>query len=329
MNQPRRAGFTLLELTISLGIFALVMSLVLDTLTNVTGYSTQESRQSDMTVSGRLATLQISNDLENSAWLYDYSATLHQFILTTMPNTVSYAPPSPYLLNPMLPYVWQDTTSTAANEKDSLEFVKIRTSTVIATSPYDEHYASLPFYNGSTLNSFTTLDQYATAPTSTLLIVNPNFPAAPGPNDIFVSHVWESSNAGLTFDQNQSPSWLRHYHLEVVKVQTVCLSPLIQTGQLVRTYWNGSGSGNPNPGNDGDGTDPTWTDGGIVPLLFDVQSFIVHTPQQEATLNGNPVSLGPNQLSFTITQAKPTTTPGIFVSHTMDFVVSMRSITRQ
>lgn len=339
MITRRRSGFTVLEVMISIGIFVVVMSLVMDTLTTMTGYTTQESAQTDMTVRGRQATLQITNDIANSAWFYAYDSTLHQYILTPYPaNSVGWTPPLPYQNNPLLPYVWPDTTTTGGipnagtiYEKDTLEYTKIRTSDAIAASPLNEHYSSTAFYTNGSLNPFTTLDNFATAPPSPLLILNDAYPGssvahpgAPGPNDIYISHVWESSLSGLTFDQNLTSSYVRHYHLEVVNVATVSTSPLVQTGQLVRTYWTGEGAANPAGGND-NLADAKWVTDNQPPLLYDVQSFVVHTPYQLAPNT----SLGPNTISITIVQAKQTATPGTFVYHTMDFVCAMRSITRQ
>ena len=330
MMLHHRRGFTLLELMISLSIFVLVMSLVMDTLANVSNYSYQEAHQDDMSLEGRNSSVQITNDIANSAWLYDFNTSLHQLITTGVPNTVGYVPQTPYPNNPLLPWVWVDTTSTAPNEKDCLEYVKIRTSSTIATSPYAEHYFTNNLRNPSNptqVASVVTLDQYATAPSSPFLIVNPNYPAAPGLDDIYISHVWESSTAGLTFDQNMTSNWLRHYHLEVINVQTIQTTPtVIQTGQLVRTYFNGQGSGQPTPGSD----NGTWNSSDIQILAYDVQSFVVHTQYQEGVNgSGQNIELGPNQVSFSIVQTKPTASAGVYVTHTTTFVSSMRSITYQ
>src|SRR5271170_2347741 len=156
----RRAAFTLVEVIIALGIFITVMALVLDSLTSMTSYSTQETNQSDMVIRGREAARLITNDLANSSWLYDFSQSTNEIITTPMPNTLGYTPPVPYLSNPLLPYVWIDPvnatitstvngtttsviTGNPAWECDTFEYLKVRTSDRIAYSPNDERYETV------------------------------------------------------------------------------------------------------------------------------------------------------------------------------------------
>ncbi len=362
-RRTRRSAFSLVEMVIALGVFTVTMTLVLSSLTNLTSYSTQESAQTDMVIRGREAARLITNDLANSSWLYDYNSTTHQMISTPMPNALGYTPPSPYANNPLLPWVWIDGTnyndmvgttsngvtswanqvsaiSATANpawEKDVLEYVKVRTSDRIAYSPLDERYEAILNQPGVTV---TTLDQFQTGVPTPFMIVNDNYPAAATNNDIFVSHVWEAgrnassksatplSHVPLTFDQNQNPAYLRHYHLEVINVGVNSVNPSIQTGTLVRTYWNGNGSSLPASGNDTTGSAsasalPSWNPDDQQVLLYNVQSFVVRTIYQPLA---NATLLQPNQISVSIVIQDPTANPAVFVSRTISFITAMRSL---
>ncbi len=357
-----RAAFTLFEVMVALLIFISVMTLVMNSLVSVTQYSTQETRQSDMVIQGRETARLITNDLANSSWLYDFSQANSQIITTPFPNTLGYSPPVPYQNNPLLPWVWIDpsnniiTTSTTVAgvttttslptghpewEKDTLEYLKVRTSDRIAYSPTDERYEIINQWNPATssFSNVSTLDTFAAAPTSPFLIVNDNYPAAAGSNDVYLSHVWEAGRTGtsksatpnpftpLTFNQNQNPAFLRHYHLEVIKVGARTDNPKLQLGTLVRTYWNGNGSSLPSAGNDtaagNTSQSPGWNPDDQQILLYNVESFVVRTVYQPLSNN---IPLQTNQISVTIVIQEPTAQPGVYLPQTINFITAMRSL---
>jgi type II secretory pathway pseudopilin PulG len=366
----RRAAFTLVELTIALGIFVLVMALTMDSLTSMTTYSTQESSLTDTVLSARAAVRLITNDIANSSWLYDYDQ-INNLEITAgppFPNPgTGYSPltlHAPYQNNPLLPWVWIDgvqsdgtinpavsnsavtTTTTTAGitttvttpygnplwEKDTFEYLKVRTSADVTYSPTDERYQVI---NQATV-PVTTLDQFQTAPGSPFLILNSNYVSGASGNNIFVSHVWEAGLTGpnksapnpftpLNFNQNQDPAFLRHYHLEVINSTIMPDNPTIQTGTLVRTYWNGDGTTLPAFGNDTTNalTVPSWNPDDQLVLMDNVQAFVVRTYYQTLP---NPTLLQPNQISVLIVVKKRTASPGVYTTQTFSFITSMRSL---
>jgi prepilin-type N-terminal cleavage/methylation domain-containing protein len=311
-RQPRR-GFSLIEVSIAMAVFAVLMVALLQSMVGIGGYAAQEGGMTDVATMGRLAVSQITNDIANTAWFYQYDPVNHNFI-------------NP--LTPLYPIVTKGAVVTAANgttsELDSIEFIKIRTSTTVAASPSLEHYSTLNFFNNQSQQvppPVVTLDQYNNGTTSAqttstpLLIVNPNYPQAAGAFDILVSHVWESAYTGYTFDQNMDPTQLRHTRLEVITN-----SYGIQ--QLVRSYYNG-GPGVSIPTD----VNGSWNPQDQTVLLDYVQSFVINTQQntQGVGLSNN---VQPNQLSITITVNRPEpTNPTVSTLSTFTVYASMRSIT--
>jgi prepilin-type N-terminal cleavage/methylation domain-containing protein len=311
-NQHMRRGFSLIEVTIALAVFSVLLLAMMQSMVSISGFVAQEEGLGDVATMGRQAINQITNDIGNTAWFYQYNQANHQF-----------ANP----LTPLYPIVTKGPVVTlpsgATTELDSIEFIKIRTSTNVAASPYAEHYSTLPFFSNTTPPSVWTLDRYnvtgatpattsSVATSTPLLVVNPNYPQAPGSFDILVSHVWESGNAGYSFDQNMDPTMLRHTRLEVITN-----SGGVQ--QLVRSYYDGNGSTLPADVNG------SWnpTD---QPVLMDyVQSFVINTQQNTQGTTNNVQS---NQISFTITINKPDpSNPVNSTQRTFCVFAAMRSIT--
>ncbi len=295
-------GFTLVELSISLVVFAGLMVLLLQSLIGVTGFVAQEEALGDVEVSGRSAVNRVTNEMANSAWFFSYLPSIHQYDSNAAP---------------LYPAITLDSgTAGAADEKDALEYIKIRTSSTIAASPDQERYDFLQS-STSAAPAVVTLDQYNAATSFTacatpFLILNPNYPQAPSPADIYVTHVWEywlgSATTQKTFDENLDATKVRHYRLSVANIDAST-----GTGQLVRSYYNANGS---LP------TSASWIQL-QPPLLDNVKSLVITNHYTAGS------SLNENQFRFSVVVVKPepgraTTT----VIRTFTFTCAMRSITR-
>jgi prepilin-type N-terminal cleavage/methylation domain-containing protein len=304
-----RRGFSLIEVTIALGVFSALMVALMQSMISISGYVSQEEGLGDLATMGRAAINQITNDMANTAWFYQYNPGAHKL-----------ANP----LTPLYPLVTKNfvtstdsSGNTVTNELDSIEFIKIRTSSTVSSSPYDEHYSSMPFMTNTTPPAVVTIDQYngvntAQTTSTPLLVANSNYPQAPDAFDILVSHVWESAFVGYSFDQNMDPTMLRHYRLEVITN-----SQNVQ--QLVRSYYNGNGGTMPADVNG------SWNPGDQPVLMDYVQSFVVNTQQNT---QGGTNNIQANQISFSITVNKPNpNNPTTTTLRTFTVYASMRSIT--
>lgn len=295
MNHQRQAGVSLLEMLIALVMFSMIMAAVLNTMNGISSYVTQEETQNDFEMQGVLAVRQLTNDFGNSAWFYSVStagATIHQ--MSTIRD---------------FPKVTKDTSSAVGERLDTIEFTKIRSSNTVDASPANEHYNSTNIQTSTLI----ALSDYVNAKPIPLLVMNTNYPAVPTDNDVFVSHVWESTVTN-DFDQNSNFNRVRHYLLKVINYNATD-----KTGQLVRKYYNGTGSAIPD-----DGTTP-WTPGEVTVVLNNVRSFTVDIYDP----NDATKPLNENQVKITIIQAKkPKASSEATVQRKIEFIAAMRSITR-
>jgi type II secretory pathway pseudopilin PulG len=205
----QRRALTLLEVIIGTALFATMLVVVTESAISVRSYATMNERTDDLEAEGRSILRQLSSDLSNAAWFYERPSPSDQAV-----------PLYPKVIKPADP---------ATSFGDQIMFLKLRTERSNDETPDKLVVEHVNLNNGN--NPTKRMSQYATAPAVFSLVLNDAF--IDNGSATFVSAVWESKDAGLTYEQNQLRPNLRHYRY------TVELHPVSGRGELRRSYING------------------------------------------------------------------------------------------
>jgi len=283
MNPTRRA-MTMMEVMISLTLFSVVMVAVIQSMISATTYVEFDSSRTDLQTESLQFQSRAINDFANAAWFFRYDPGFDK----------SYINPMTQAREPLYPAV------SAA--RDTIEFIKLRSSLAVANAPAAERYSFTNFRSGSAPVDFS---HYVDAVPTALMVMNPDYRADP---QWFVASAWESSRVGLTFDENQDPELLRHY-LYAVEADAS------GTRNLVRKFLNGYS-----------GTPPmvsAWTFDEI--LIRDVSTVQFFTHFEDPALNENQI-----RISVSL-QRKPqgSAGTGVTVKRQLEITAAMRSINQE
>jgi type II secretory pathway pseudopilin PulG len=199
-----RIALTLLEVIISIALFATLMVAVIESTISTQSYFNFHERVDDLESEGRTILRQISSDLSNSTWFNSNEL--------------------PVVKKETLPF--KDLNGVERNYRvDQLMFLKLRTERSVDPDPNTLRVERVSFKDAPT-----PLDQYATAPAIYSLVLNDAFING---NDNFVSAVWEAKDAGLSFADNSTRDKLRHFRY------MIGVNPSTGLGELRRQYVNG------------------------------------------------------------------------------------------
>jgi hypothetical protein len=182
-----RLALTLMEIIISIALFATLMVAVIESSISTQSYFNFHERVDDLETEGRTILRLISSDLSNSTW----------FNSTEMP----------VVEKATLPF--KDIGgNTVTYRVDQIMFLKLRTERSLDDNPANLQVERVTFKDAPT-----PMSQYATAPVIYSLILNEDF--VDNGNNNFVSAVWESSKiqsgTGLSYADNNDRTNLRHY----------------------------------------------------------------------------------------------------------------------
>lgn len=227
------AGFSLMEIIISLALFATLMVGIMQALISTRNFVGEDEIRNDLDLEALRILREISGDLGNSAWYLNPPGT-------SFPNS-----PEPKLLSPITyPNVGKGPitlTLGTTDWGDQLDFVKMRLKDGTWNSP--DEMRNDPVVKARLNLTQTTaagLNEIFDAPTLTSLITNPDW--KPGADDSipFVWPVFESAVAPLTFAENFSfnaPGRSPRLYRYIVRSQSGT-----SNGRLVRQYSNGPGT---------------------------------------------------------------------------------------
>lgn len=280
------SGMTMMEMMIALIIFSAVMVGVIQSLISSTNYVDFDEARNNLNLAEMEFQKRTINDLANAAWFYRYDPIYDKLYI-----------------NPVTKEHERLYPVTGKNG-DTLEFIKLRTSSTVSDSPSDEHYATTNFKAKETVVG---LHQFLDALPTPLMVMNPDYIQDP---QWFVAAAWESNEAGLSFDDNQNPERLRHYLYAVEKDSS-------GTSNLVRKYLNGY-VGSPPP------IDKWILDDVLIQDVVDVK-FELPDPLVNSSLNENQISIS------VLVQRTPqgSAQTGVTVKRRIQFTASMRSINQE
>lgn len=289
-----RLAFTLIEVIIAMSIFVALLGLVFESQLGIRSYVGMEEQQNEMESIGRRLTTYLVNDFANAARFYEPNASGDMvFLYPVLVRTPTDPAPG---------------TVAETLRKDIIEFVRIRTSMSASTAPGQESYATVNIET-----SWVPLSQYATAPYTNFLVLNPT--ATDGGR--MVRPVWEAPVSGLDWSSNEDSLFIRHYALQVVDVDSQ------GRGRLVRRYWNGDG--NPLP------AIATWPID--QELATSVKRFSIETYDWQTVyyqgdkINRPKPTLATNQVRFEIVLERDQTPGQPPVTRVVNVTAAMRSIT--
>jgi hypothetical protein len=209
MTVRTHAAFSLLEVTMAVAIFAVVLIAVLESMVNVGSYVGLSARQGDLELQSQRIHRYAADDLGNAAWMVVYN-----------PTTRLFQREYPRVIKP-----------TPGNEGfgDELVFLRLRTERREQPSSPTMRVATVDFAGDPAVP----MAQYAKAKPITSLILNPDW--VPGdPKIPFVSAVWEPAGPSLKFSEARDLAKLRHYRY-IVKPD----ADVTGRGILFREYRNG------------------------------------------------------------------------------------------
>jgi type II secretory pathway pseudopilin PulG len=226
-----RRAFSLLEVVVSLGIFAALMVGITEALIATRNFAGEDEIRNDLELEGLRLVREMSADFGNSAWFLNPPSP-------SFPNE-----PEPAVSTPQTyPNVGKGPVATGLGTTawgDQIDFVKLRLKDGIWNSPNALRNASTSArFNMSTTDAVGMQDIFG-APTLISLVSNPDWlPGAPKTTP-FVWPVFESAVAPLTYAENasfatagRSPRLYRY----ILRAQ-----PNGRNGRLVRQYSNGPG----------------------------------------------------------------------------------------
>lgn len=278
-------GMSMVEIVISLTIFSVVLVALMQSMVSTTNYVEFDATRTDLQTESMQFQNEVINDLANAAWFYQFDDD----------GDVLYRDPDTNARVPLYPI--------AATDGSTLEFIKLRTSLIVAESPEQERYAKTNFRTDAAAP--VDFSKYVDAMPTALMVMNPKYVADP---QWYVASVWESHEAGLDFDENQNPELLRHYLYGIESDEK-------GRRNLVRKYLNGYTGSAPAIG--------AWKLDTV--LLRDVEKVEFTTLYEDANLNEN-------QIRVRITMDRDTSrsgTTGATVSRVLDFTAAMRSINQE
>ena len=332
-----RAGTTLLEMIIALGIFTTLLVGIMQTYIASRNYTEADTISNDLELEGIRIMAELTNDLSNSAW-FGQAPSID-------PNNNKPAPMSDSPVT--FPNVGKGNLGKGTtNWGDQLDFVKIRSKAGTYLSPNQMKGGA----SAARINFLGTearpLDDFINADTLLTLVVNPNYVAG-STEEPFVWPVFESAVAPLTYSENASfsnPAYSPRLYRYIVREK-----PGSIFGQLVRQYSNGPGTvyGSIPEHNQklklrGDYIQPPAVTNTPNPWVDDaiISNDIKPTTNPNSTeLNGKPgiqfdtyltdQTLGPNQIRIKIILMKESK-EGLVGGRTLRIIqssVAMRSIT--
>jgi len=285
-----RSGMSMMEVAIALSLFSVIMVALLESMMSTTTFVEFDKSKTDLETAGLQFQKRVGNDLENAAWFYRYDKSAQRSYIDDITGKKE-------ILFP-----------TVSPDGKSFEFLRLRSSNQIMDAPVEERYASINFRG--TNSEPVDFSQYVDAFPTPFMIVNPDYRADP---QLFVAPVWESykqsNGRGLTFEQNNDPTLLRHF-LYVVEANNS------GSRSLVRKYLNGY-SGSPPP-------PAAWNMDQA--LLDDVTDIKFATYLQDTNLHQCQV-----RISVEMERLPQGATPGSAakVKRRIDFVAAMRSINQE
>lgn len=283
--RPSTAGLSMVEMVISMTLFGVIMAAVLQSMVNTTNYVEFDATRTDLQTESMRFQNEVINDLANAAWFYRFDPV----------GDVLYRDSSTGLREALFP--------TVASDGSRLEFLKLRSSLMVAESPAEERYAFTNFR--ATTTAPVDFSAYVDATPTALMVMNPDYRADP---QWYVASVWESSKVGLDFDDNQDPELLRHY--------LYCVEAGADgTRNLVRKYLNGYSGAQP--------AISAWKLDAI--LLRDVETVKFSTITEDENLNENQIRI---QITMERGSGRSAVT-GATVSRVLDFTAAMRSINQE
>lgn len=215
MTMPTRTALSLVEIIISMAIFATFLVAALESMSGMRNFTSTHERVEDLENESKRILRTVTNDFANSAWFFQMTAV----------NTSQ----------PRFPVVFKQADTGAY--ADAIEFVKLRTERSLNTDATDLRVEHVNFANPA--DRPVPFSSYHQAKPVYSLVLNERYldPKLPGDattwmNDVYVSAVWESAQPAQTFSDNADPAKIRVYRYEVQ------LSPDTGYGRLVRLYRN-------------------------------------------------------------------------------------------
>jgi hypothetical protein len=198
----RRAGFTLLELSIATCVFVVLLAGLLQVAISLREFVDYDSVAHDLDLEGKRLLKEISNDLSNSARMYVGGLTKYPVLYKTPVD--------------------------AKTNWDELEFVRLRTERTISAIPRQRSFATVNFGDDNPPIPFS---RYVEAKPVNSLVLDPD--ATLGAElDQIADVAWETDKSGLNFEANANPENVRVFRYE--------LEDDLQTGRkkLYRKYKN-------------------------------------------------------------------------------------------
>jgi prepilin-type N-terminal cleavage/methylation domain-containing protein len=203
MTVPRRIGFTLIELTVALAIFSILLAGLLEIGMSLRTYADYDAIANDLEFEGKRVLAEISSDLSNSGRLYANGATIYPILYKTPID--------------------------ADSNWDELEFLRLRTERTISSTPRQLHVQNVNF-NDSAQRPVPFSKYWEGKPINSLILD----PGATVGADLaqIAAPVWETNQSGLDYAANGNPSNARVFRYDLVDDQ--------RTGRklLTRKYKN-------------------------------------------------------------------------------------------
>lgn len=230
--RPPTAAFSLMEVIISLAIFAALMVGIMQALISTRHFIGEDEIRNDLDLEALRIMRELAGDIGNSAWY------LNPPSIDTNPNS-----PEPRLVTPTTyPNVGKGSAGAGTTPwGDQLDFVKLRLKDGTWNSPHEMRTDALLKakinLRGTTAAG---MNEIFEAPTLTSLITNPDWRPGDDSSIAFVWPVFEAAVAPLTYQENFSfstPGRSPRLYRYIVRAQ-----PGTSNGRLVRQYSNGPGT---------------------------------------------------------------------------------------
>src|ERR1043165_1815717 len=228
-RDPRMAGFTMLEVAVSLGIFMVVLAGISQGLISTRNFVGEDEIRNDLELESMRVLRELSYDLGNSAWFLNPPGE-------AFPNE-----PNPKAASPQTyPNVGKGAKDLGLSDwGDQLDFVKLRLKEGTWDSPMGTRYEGSARLNMAT-KSAVSMKEIFNAPTMVSLISNPDWTPGSPKTIPFVWPVFEAAVAPLSYAENASFNTAgkspRLYRYIIRKTPDSS-----KNGRLIRQYSNGPG----------------------------------------------------------------------------------------
>jgi len=228
-TKPNRSAMTMIEIMISIGIFAAFTTVAMSSMLDLRHFIANTTDHDVLVEQSATFNRLLGRDLINTGWYYNNIALGTPEPLTPMilRNGVSY-PTAPATGGT----ISRGSGILAQNTDDELFFLKLRSECALGSSP-SANVPEVVDFNEPPVS----LDDYVHGVPVSSLIFNTTYNPGVVPTPPPLDNAWESNRTGLTWDENANPDNLRIYRYRLDKSEGRMVAGQA-VGTLSRLYRN-------------------------------------------------------------------------------------------